>query len=117
MDIEQITPAGLISTAFGTTCIYGGDGGPARLAGLNNPTGMALTSLGNILIADAGNHRIRQVSFHTIVSHGQEKFNSLLAPAVVLSTCRLTLPVLFSLWPGRAVGGSQETEGPPPPLN
>ena len=41
---------------------FAGDGGPAVEAQFNNPTGLALDPLRNILIADTGNGRIRQIS-------------------------------------------------------
>jgi uncharacterized protein (TIGR03437 family) len=39
-----------------------GDGGAARLAELNQPSGCALDSSGNLFIADTGNHRVRKVT-------------------------------------------------------
>ena len=39
-----------------------GDGGPARLAQLNQPSACALDSAGNLFIADTFSHRIRKVS-------------------------------------------------------
>jgi sugar lactone lactonase YvrE len=41
---------------------YGGDGGPAVKAALNNPMGLALDSAGNLYIADTGNNRVRRVT-------------------------------------------------------
>ncbi len=41
---------------------FTGDGGPATLAQLNQPTSIALDSFGNMYIADFTNNRIRQVS-------------------------------------------------------
>ncbi|BFH60104.1 NHL domain-containing protein [Paenibacillus azoreducens] len=40
---------------------YSGDGGPAASAGLNNPSGVAVDSTGNLYIADSSNHRVRKV--------------------------------------------------------
>jgi uncharacterized protein (TIGR03437 family) len=39
-----------------------GDNGPASAAQLNNPNDVAIDSAGNILIADAGNNRIRKLT-------------------------------------------------------
>ena len=44
---------------------YSGDGGPATLALVNNASGTALDSSGNIYIADTGNGRIRKVNATT----------------------------------------------------
>ena len=41
---------------------YSGDNGPAASAQLNNPSGIALDTAGNLYIADSGNNRIRKVS-------------------------------------------------------
>jgi len=56
--------SGTITTYAGTcgTPGYTGDGGPATKAELNNPTGLALDSSGNLYIADAANNLIREVS-------------------------------------------------------
>lgn len=40
---------------------FSGDGGPARAAGLSDPTGIGLDGLGNLYVVDAGNHRIRKI--------------------------------------------------------
>jgi hypothetical protein len=53
---------GVITTVAGTgSADYGGDGGPAARALLNEPGGVALDSAGNLYIADTGNSRVRRV--------------------------------------------------------
>lgn len=44
---------------------YSGDGGSAKSAELNYPTGLAVDSAGNIYIADEDNNRIRKVTVST----------------------------------------------------
>ncbi len=44
---------------------YGGDGGPATLAQLNVPFGIAVDDAGNLYLADTGNHRVRMVEAET----------------------------------------------------
>lgn len=57
---------GIISTVAGTgEGTFAGDGGPARTAPLNEPRGVALDSIGNLLIADTSNNRIRRVDART----------------------------------------------------
>jgi DNA-binding beta-propeller fold protein YncE len=64
-----ISPTGIITTVAGTgnicsasdAAIACGDNGLATDAELNNPRGVAVDMEGNLYIADAGNHRIRQV--------------------------------------------------------
>ena len=54
---------GVISTVAGNgTAGYTGDKGPATSAELNNPTGVALDSSGNLYIADSANNVVRMVS-------------------------------------------------------
>jgi sugar lactone lactonase YvrE len=58
---------GLISTAAGTDRMSGfsGDGGPATLATLNYPNGVAVDSSGNLYVSDSYNHRIRRIDVAT----------------------------------------------------
>jgi uncharacterized protein (TIGR03437 family) len=60
---------GVISTVAGNgTAGYTGDKGSATSAELNNPTGVAVDSSGNIYIADSGNHVVRKVAGGTITT-------------------------------------------------
>jgi streptogramin lyase len=56
---------GVITTIAGSTKGFGGDGGPAVKAKLNNPSAMAIDSLGNIYIAEFVNNRVRRVDAQT----------------------------------------------------
>ena len=47
---------------MGSTGVYSGDGGPAKLAGISLPTDVAVDRAGNLYIADFGNSRIRVVT-------------------------------------------------------
>jgi trimeric autotransporter adhesin len=63
---EVNATTGVITTVAGTGIAgYSGDGGAATSATLNQPTGVALDSSGNILIADFGNSVIRKVNVAT----------------------------------------------------
>ena len=60
--VRRIAPNGIITTVAGSgTAGFGGDGGPATQASLNLPVGLALDSIGNLYIADAGNVRVRKI--------------------------------------------------------
>lgn len=61
--IRAISASGTITTVAGTGQPgYSGDNGPATAAQLDSPRGLAITSTGALLIADANNQRIRSVS-------------------------------------------------------
>ena len=62
--IREVDTHGNINTVVNTsnTAGFNGDGAAATAALLNNPTGLAFDSGGNLYIADAYNHRIRKVS-------------------------------------------------------
>jgi sugar lactone lactonase YvrE len=69
--IRMVNTKGIISTYAGngtpcpdptTPC---GDGGPARQANLNNPSGVVLDASGNVFIADSLDNRIRRVDRKT----------------------------------------------------
>ncbi len=62
--VRKISASGTITAVAGSGISggYSGDGGPAISAQLNDPSGVAVDSAGNLYIADVGNHRIRKVS-------------------------------------------------------
>ena len=63
---------GTISTVAGGGSNYGtdglGDGGPANLASLSNPQGLAVDGQGDLFIADTNNHVIREVGTNGIIT-------------------------------------------------
>ena len=59
----QAMTAGDIYTVAGNgTGGFSGDGGPAVSAELSHPQGVAVDAAGDLLVADAGSNRIRQVA-------------------------------------------------------
>src|ERR1035441_8704147 len=61
--VRKVSVGGVITTVAGNgTKGFSGDGGPAILASLNGPTGVAVDTSGNLFIADTGNQGIRRVS-------------------------------------------------------
>ena len=61
--IRRVSPSGIITTVAGNgTQGYSGDGGPATLAQLYEPAGIAVDTAGNLYIADIGASRVRKVS-------------------------------------------------------
>ena len=55
--IRKVNSAGIITTFAGKS-LNGGDGGPATLALLNNPAGVAADAYGNVHIADTYNNKV-----------------------------------------------------------
>jgi trimeric autotransporter adhesin len=68
----QAMTAGDIYTVAGDgTFGYSGDGGPATSAELNGPSGVAVDTAGNLVIADTLNNRVRVVAASTGTFYGQ----------------------------------------------
>ena len=73
--IRKVNTSGIITTVVGNgagagsfTCCYGGDGGQATNAELNEPSDLAFDSQGNLYISDWLNNCIRKVSTNGIIS-------------------------------------------------
>ena len=67
--IRRVAPDGTITTIAGTgSAGYSGDGGPAALAQLSSPHAVDALPDGRLLIADMGNHRVRQVAADGTIS-------------------------------------------------
>lgn len=84
--IRRVSPDGVISTIAGTGGFgYAGDGGPAVLAQLALPMGLALDAQGNLYIADYLNRRVRRVSpdgiITTVAGDGQAGYSGDGGPA------------------------------------
>ena len=58
--IRSVSAAGVVSTVAGTAERGGTDGGPA-IARFSGITGLATLSAGGLVVADAGNQRVRTV--------------------------------------------------------
>jgi hypothetical protein len=87
---EVIVATAIISTVAGTGSgqAFGGDGGAATGAGLALPRGLTIDAVGNIYVADSGNHRVRRISagtISTVAGQGTEAFAGDGAPAVAAS--------------------------------
>lgn len=84
--IRKIDRNGIITTVAGNGQMgFSGDGGPATSASITMPFGITIDPLGNLIIADTGNHRIRRVDrsgiINTIVGTGMPGFNGDGGPA------------------------------------
>ena len=67
--VRKVSPDGIITTVAGNgQWAFGGDGGPATEALLGPIGGLAFARDGSLLVADIGNHRIRQISSDGIIN-------------------------------------------------
>ncbi len=67
--VLSVPPGGVAITIAGNgTAGFGGDGGPARTAELNQPSACAVDSAGNVFIADTLNNRIARVDTNGVIS-------------------------------------------------
>ena len=67
--ILTVTPGRSASTTGGTGMVgYSGDGGGATAATLARPSGMAYDAAGNVFLADANNHVIREISAAGVIT-------------------------------------------------
>jgi len=67
--VRMVDTSGIITTIAGTgRAGFSGDGGPATEARLNNPSGIAVDPNGRIYLADPGNHRVRRINRHGIIT-------------------------------------------------
>jgi uncharacterized protein (TIGR03437 family) len=78
--ILQLTPGGTTSIIAGNGPDgFSGDDGPATLAVLNTPHGLAVDAAGDIYVADYGNHRVRKIdtsgNITTIGGNGKAQFS------------------------------------------
>jgi len=92
--IRKIDKNGIITTIAGNgETGFGGDGGPAIKASLNDPAGLAFDKDGNLYIADRNNHRIRKMDrfgiITTVAGNGVADFDGDDGPA---TEANLNLP-------------------------
>jgi uncharacterized protein (TIGR03437 family) len=88
--IRKVSSSGIITTSAGNGVSgFSGDGGPATSGSVSYPQGVAVDASGNLLIADTGNERIREVSaggiITTVVGNGEFGFSGDGGPAVSAS--------------------------------
>lgn len=65
--IRKITPAGVVSTLAGSGSIGYADGTGATVR-FYNPAGLTVDAIGNVYLADRGNHTIRKITAAGVVS-------------------------------------------------
>ena len=87
--VRKMDTQGTLTTVAGSypgSAGYSGDHGPATLAALNQPGGVAVDAFGNLFIADTLNHAIRKVSSHgtitTVAGNGSPGYSGDGGPAI-----------------------------------
>jgi sugar lactone lactonase YvrE len=78
--IRKVDTNGIITTVAGNSSPgFSGDGGAATNASLREPQGLAMDANGNLLIADTGNYRVRQVDIYggitTLAGNGSATYS------------------------------------------
>ena len=66
--IRKIDAAGNVSTIAGTIVGFSGDGGPAKNAAMDQPSGIAFDSAGNLYFMDKLNRRVRKIDTAGIIT-------------------------------------------------
>jgi MYXO-CTERM domain-containing protein len=66
--IRRIAPGGVVTTLAGGSGYPGYTDGPAAAARFRLPKGVAVDTVGNLYVADAGNHAIRKITPAGVVS-------------------------------------------------
>jgi sugar lactone lactonase YvrE len=84
--VRKVDTNGIITTVAGNgTGAFSGDGGPAIVASISTPRGVAVDAAGNLYIADSSNNRVRVVSpsgtIQTIAGNGSAAFGGDNGPA------------------------------------
>ncbi len=100
--VRKVTPAGVIATVAGTGVAgLGGDGGPATVAELSFPAGLAVDRTGALYIADSGNNRVRKILSGGVISTllGGSASTALATPTAVAVDRSLTVYVAEYLSP------------------
>ena len=99
--VRKVAPGGSISTVVGNGLAgYAGDGGPALLAQLVNPYGLAVDSVGDLYISDF-NGRVRKTypdgTIATIAGTGTQGYTG---DGGLATSARLNRPAGLALGPG-----------------
>ena len=67
--VRKVTVNGVITTVAGNGSFdFSGDGGPALLASLNQPYGVAVDASGDLFLADHFNNRVRKLSANGVIT-------------------------------------------------
>jgi sugar lactone lactonase YvrE len=102
--IRRISPDGIITTIAGNgTRGFSGDGGPAINAQLAYPSAVAISPQGYLLIADAFNVRIRQVSqdgiITTVAGNGAYIYFAPETDGVLATNSQIGIPTAITMDP------------------
>jgi len=100
--IVRVSPVGVMTVVAGTgTCGFSGDGGSAAAAQLDNPSGLAFDSAGNLYVADSNNQRIRRIdrggTISTVAGTGSVGFSGDGEPGI---KAQLDDPLAIGVAPG-----------------
>ncbi|MFH1570409.1 MAG: choice-of-anchor D domain-containing protein, partial [Gemmatimonadota bacterium] len=85
--VRRVLPDGTLERVAGTGAAgYGGDGGPALMAELDQPSSLTVDRTGRVYVADENNHRVRRIAgdgtITTVAGTGHAGFAGDGGPAV-----------------------------------
>ena len=96
--IRKVSVNGIISTVAGNgTLGFSGDGGPATMAEMDFPRGVAVDSVGALFIADTNNYRIRMVSPAGIITTVAGGGNDVRGDGGPATNARLSFPMAVAV--------------------
>lgn len=102
--VRMVTPDGNIATIAGTgDAAYNGESGPALHMALDHPCGLAINGQGNLLVADTGNNRIRQLTPAQVIVTPPALVTIAVANCASFAAGPLAVGEIFSIF-GQGIG-------------
>jgi sugar lactone lactonase YvrE len=66
--IRRVTPAGVVTTLYGSPGVLGFANGTGTAARFSSPNGLVVDAAGNLYVADSGNHTVRKIAAGSVAT-------------------------------------------------